>query len=69
MTDKLIHPDTACEMLGLVPRPGEGKWARYDRRRTLHRLGLRRFTGPFKGYRYSLGEVLEIRKRTVQLAA
>jgi hypothetical protein len=52
-----LHPDEACARLGLVPRPGEGKWAAYNRRRHLGELGLTKVTGPFKGYRYKAHEV------------
>jgi hypothetical protein len=66
---QFIHPDTACERLGLVPRPGEGKWAKYDRRRHLASLGLTKHTGPFKGFRYRADEVDALARKTIQIAA
>jgi hypothetical protein len=54
---ELLHPDTACAMLGYCSRPGEGAWAKYERRRNLKALGLTRVVGKFKGYRYYAHEV------------
>lgn len=66
---QLIHPDTACERLGLVARPGEGKWAKYDRRRKLSELGLTKHTGLFKGFRYRADEVDALARKTIKIAA
>lgn len=63
---QFLHPDDACARLGLVPRPGEGKYAKYDRRR--HLKGLKRYTGKFKGYRYNAAEVDQLAKQTIHSA-
>lgn len=60
-----LHPDEACARLGLVPRPGEGRWAKYDRRRKLSELGLTRKTGPFKGFRYIASEVEALAEKLI----
>jgi hypothetical protein len=52
-----VHPDQACTILGLIPKEGEGKWAKYDRRKHLKSYGLRRVKGKWKGFRYLLHEV------------
>lgn len=64
-----IHPDEACKRLGIVARPDEGVWAKYDRRRKLKELGLKRYTGPFKGYRYDAGEVDRMAEELINVAA
>lgn len=67
-----IHPDDACSRLGMVPTPGEGKWAKYDRRRHLAALGLTRYPGKgYKGFRYDAAEVdaLAAKKDPVKKAA
>lgn len=66
---KWIHPDEACAILGLVPSPGEGKWAPYNRRRHLKELGLQ--GKPMKkvnGYRYREDEV-KAKARELGIAA
>ncbi len=64
---EFLHPDTACARLGLVARPGEGKWAKYDRRRKLASMGLTKHTGPFKGYRYRADEVDALAKQIIKV--
>jgi len=46
----------------MLPTPGEGKWAKYDRRKMLKKLGLSQIPGPYKGFRYDPVEVELIRK-------
>ena len=57
MKRKFLHPDEACARLGLVPQPNEGACAKYNRRRHLAKMGLKQYTGPFRGYRYDEAEV------------
>ena len=59
-----IHPDEACSRLGMVPTPGEGKWAKYDRRKALK--GLTAYAGNYKGYRYDAAEVEALAARTIK---
>ena len=59
-----LHPDEACARLGLVPRPGEGKWAKYDRRRALS--VLTQYTGPFMGFRYDEAEVEALAEQLIK---
>ena len=59
-----LHPDEACARLGLVPRPNEGKWAKYDRRKALKTLTA--YRGNYKGYRYDAAEVEALAARTIK---